>query len=205
MQHAFKIHFMQAKKKRKKKVVLFFLSVLYFRFDTAPGEKTTRRVFLYQIRAHLIGIFFPTHAFYFHVPIFFNSFKDTLPECLWWFTSAPLRFAVLFFCPSPLPVRTLLVNLLRDIPDTWPILVVSTWEEPRRDEGDAGDITIDHGDVFGVGVARKGSCCSSGYIDYLFLARVLLLKCVTGSVALLWWCAAASVTVIRVFLSINNI
>lgn len=52
------------------------------------------------------------------------------------------------------------MNLLHDIPDTWPILVVSTWEEPSR--GDIGDMIIDHGDPFGAGVARKGSSGSSG-------------------------------------------
>lgn len=30
-------------------------------------------------------------------------------------------------------LRTLLVNLLNDIPDTWPILVVSTWEDNPND------------------------------------------------------------------------
>ncbi|CAM9995195.1 unnamed protein product, partial [Laminaria digitata] len=33
-------------------------------------------------------------------------------------------------------LRTLLVNLLEDIPDTWPILVVSTWET-KSDDGEA--------------------------------------------------------------------
>ncbi|CAM9966821.1 unnamed protein product [Ectocarpus fasciculatus] len=35
-------------------------------------------------------------------------------------------------------LRTLLINLLDDIPDTWPILVVSTWETKPEDGGNGG-------------------------------------------------------------------
>ena len=47
-----------------------------------------------------------------------------------------------FSCANP---RTLLVNLLEDIPDTWPILVVSTWET-KSDDGEAtGPLGLDAG------------------------------------------------------------
>ena len=39
--------------------------------------------------------------------------------------------------------RTLLINLLEDIPDTWPILVVSTWETKSDDREAAGALGFD--------------------------------------------------------------
>lgn len=54
--------------------------------------------------------------------------------------------------------RTLLVNLLNDIPDTWPILVVSTWEIRAEDDNAAPGLTgaDPYGDADGVGGGAFG-------------------------------------------------
>lgn len=57
------------------------------------------------------------------------------------FTSSSI--ALVFFASAKqtafwVSLRTLLINLLDDIPDTWPILVVSTWETKPEDGGNGG-------------------------------------------------------------------
>lgn len=58
--------------------------------------------------------------------------------------SAVSRF---FFVGLRWSLRTLLINLLDDIPDTWPILVVSTWEgKPgNASNGEGGGALGGHG------------------------------------------------------------
>lgn len=66
-------------------------------------------------------------------------------------TRTPLSWTLLGWS-----LRTLLVNLLDDIPDTWPILVVSTWEgKPgNASHGEGGGAL---GDDHGVGLGMRGS------------------------------------------------
>lgn len=56
------------------------------------------------------------------------------------------------------PLRTLLINLLDDIPDTWPILVLSTWEDKPDDasSGGGGGGALGDGDGHGMGFGNGG-------------------------------------------------
>lgn len=76
-------------------------------------------------------------------------------------------------CANP---RTLLVNLLEDIPDTWPILVVSTWET-KSDEGEAGGpLGFDAGGAEAYGY-RGGGGGAHGASSSPFVCRKALLVC----------------------------
>lgn len=60
-------------------------------------------------------------------------------------------------CHSVVLHRTLLINLLNDIPDTWPILVVSTWDENSgASSGADADAMLSDRDVCSFGNIGRG-------------------------------------------------